>query len=377
MTECVTSRTPGARCWPTGLQAAGGMVCDRWCANPVVHMAAACVGFGGIRIRLTSSRRRARRGNVRGKRVRDRPSNGNPDQPTPSCRRDRASGHRTRCNVSCCRRPESSGLSSRSAAVARSLQLDADVVVAAERPWPLCRSAQLGCDGGRVAGHDDPTCEVSRPGESHPRALAELYVNVSAHTAPIIQPPASPPADANGRTSKRLRVARRLLPRARLTVWTRWMTRPLCSIEFPRLHRSYGSLRPCASHRASHPWGSTPWISPFTSRRQVPTFHTRAWCRVTPSLCRVPPSQAAGSRWTCPGLPTRPGFDTVLTLSTRCRWFMQLRLPAPYLTRSRRAVSVTLTTSALDRGSARRFGASPCRAAPRGLPSSLVQHGCS
>ena len=30
--------------------------------------------------------------------------------------------------------------------------------------------------------------EVSRPGESHPRALAELYVNVSAHTAPIIQP---------------------------------------------------------------------------------------------------------------------------------------------------------------------------------------------
>ena len=43
--------------------------------------------------------------------------------------------------------------------------------------------------------------EVSRPGESHPRALAELYVNVSAHTAPIIQPPVSPPADANGRTA--------------------------------------------------------------------------------------------------------------------------------------------------------------------------------
>ena len=166
------------------------------------------------------------------------------------------------------------------------------------------------------------TGQGESPGGISPPALAELYVNVSAHTAPIIQPPASPPADANGRTSKRLRVARRLLPRARLTVWTRWMTRPLCSIEFPRLHRSYGSLRPCASHRASHPWGSTPWISPFTSRRQVPTFHTRAWCRVTPPLCRVPPSQAAGSRWTCPGLPTRPGFDTVLTLSTRCRWFM-------------------------------------------------------
>ncbi len=29
---------------------------------------------------------------------------------------------------------------------------------------------------------------VSSPGEFHPKALAEPYVNVSAHTAPIIQP---------------------------------------------------------------------------------------------------------------------------------------------------------------------------------------------
>jgi NAD(P)H-nitrite reductase large subunit len=29
---------------------------------------------------------------------------------------------------------------------------------------------------------------VSRPRGSHPRALAEPYVNVSAHTAPIMQP---------------------------------------------------------------------------------------------------------------------------------------------------------------------------------------------
>ena len=180
-----------------------------------------------------------------------------------------------------------------------------------EGPALIPRAAWLQL-GGHLGLLSAPSWRtVSRPGESHPRALAELYVNVSAHTAPIIQPPVL-----------RLRVARRLLPRARLTVWTRWMTRPLCSIEFPRLHRSYGSLRPCASHRASHPWGSAPWISPFTSRRQVPTFHTRAWYRVTPPLCRVPPSQAAGSRWTCPGLTTRPGFDTVLTLSTRCRWFI-------------------------------------------------------
>ncbi len=30
--------------------------------------------------------------------------------------------------------------------------------------------------------------EVSRPGEFHPQALAEPCVNLSAHTAPIIQP---------------------------------------------------------------------------------------------------------------------------------------------------------------------------------------------
>src|SRR5437870_1610480 len=35
--------------------------------------------------------------------------------------------------------------------------------------------------------------EVSRPGESHPQALAEPYVNVSAHTAPSIRPPGRKP----------------------------------------------------------------------------------------------------------------------------------------------------------------------------------------
>ena len=85
-------------------------------------------------------------------------------------------------------------------------------------------------------------------------------------------------------------------------------------------------------------------------------------CRLPLDLSRVTDS---------PRFRHRPyAFDTLPVVHA-------LRLPAPYLTRSRRAVSVTLTTSALDRGSARRFGASPCRAAPRGLPSSLVQHGCS
>jgi hypothetical protein len=33
---------------------------------------------------------------------------------------------------------------------------------------------------------------VSRPGEFHPEALAELYVSLSTHTAPIMEPRRTP-----------------------------------------------------------------------------------------------------------------------------------------------------------------------------------------
>ena len=41
-----------------------------------------------------------------------------------------------------------------------------------------------------IALHNDlaQLCRVSSPGEFHPEALSEPYVNVSIHTAPIIQP---------------------------------------------------------------------------------------------------------------------------------------------------------------------------------------------
>jgi hypothetical protein len=42
---------------------------------------------------------------------------------------------------------------------------------------------------------------VSSPGEFHPEALAEPYVNVSVHTAPIIQPEKGP-QEANARTAR-------------------------------------------------------------------------------------------------------------------------------------------------------------------------------
>ena len=70
-----------------------------------------------------------------------------------------------------------------------------DIAVPAERL--LAEIAAIGYT--RVPVFRGSLDQVSRPGESHPRALAEPYVNVSAHTAPIIQPLASRPEGASAR----------------------------------------------------------------------------------------------------------------------------------------------------------------------------------
>src|SRR5262249_3978312 len=68
----------------------------------------------------------------------------------------------------------------------------------------------------------------------------------------------------------------------------------------------------------------------------------------------------AGSKRISPALiPEQrldPGFDVVPTLSTHPRWFPCGRLSDPYLTQSRRAFSLTLTTGALDPSRSRWFG---------------------
>ena len=53
------------------------------------------------------------------------------------------------------------------------------------RPEPDCRATKENpaSAGFRISENG----RVSRPGEFHPEALAEPYVNVSVHTAPIIQ----------------------------------------------------------------------------------------------------------------------------------------------------------------------------------------------
>ncbi len=53
----------------------------------------------------------------------------------------------------------------------------------------------------RIIKNDDTAyAEVSSPGESHPQALSEPDVNLSAHPAPIIQPQDESPF-ANVRTT--------------------------------------------------------------------------------------------------------------------------------------------------------------------------------
>ena len=59
----------------------------------------------------------------------------------------------------------------------------------------------------------------------------------------------------------------------------------------------------------------------------------------------------------------------------RQQWFTHVRLLVTHLTRSCRAFSATLTTSALDRRSLRWFGLPTCTASPEGQPPSLAQHG--
>src|SRR5439155_26404627 len=69
---------------------------------------------------------------------------------------------------------------------------------------------------------------------------------------------------------------------------------PLRSTRVTRLPRYCEPVRPFASHRYSAPHGSTTWRSPLTSRRQVPTFRTRACAGLTPSPCRSPLGQSTG-----------------------------------------------------------------------------------
>ena len=124
----------------------------------------------------------------------------------------------------------------------------------------------------------------SSGGESHPSALPEPDVKLSLHPAPTLQPLISSGGVASGTGSSHFWLTSTLGQRAG----------PLRSTRVTRLPRYCEPVRPFASHRYSAPHGSTTWRSPFTSRRQVPTFRTRACAGLTPSPCRSPLGQSTG-----------------------------------------------------------------------------------
>src|SRR4051812_2144640 len=127
-----------------------------------------------------------------------------------------------------------------------------------------------------------------------------------------------------------------------------WSVGSLPSAGVTRLRRSYEPVRPCASHRYSAPQGSAPWRSPLASRRQVPTFRTRAsrWSHAVfmpvaaRPVGRLPPSFGAGQQ-------LEPGFGDVPTLSTRQQRFTRVRLTSAHLTGLIPPFPATLTTSAI------------------------------
>src|SRR5262249_5669204 len=116
-----------------------------------------------------------------------------------------------------------------------------------------------------------------------------------------------------------------------------WRVGALYSTRITGLPRSYGPVRPCASHRYSAPPGSATLRSPFASGPQVSPFRTHAsrspatvLLAVTPrTVGRHPPSFF-------PGQQLEPGLGDVPTLSTRHQRFTCVRLASAHLTGSPR-----------------------------------------
>jgi len=146
---------------------------------------------------------------------------------------------------------------------------------------------------------------------------------------------------------------------------------PLRSGFVTNLHRYYGLLRLCVPHRYSHPCGASTWISPLTSERQIPTFHTKSLNQVHATF--MPDAIEAVSRMS-PRLILTSSMPPVLTstnyISTPHQWLTCAHLSDSHLT-CFHAFSLTLTTPALNRCSLRWFRACFCKPTPRGLPSSF------
>ena len=164
----------------------------------------------------------------------------------------------------------------------------------------------------------------SSPGEFHPQALTDPDVTVSRHPALIIQLPSS---------------SNLALPLWLLPSLVDQKIRP--DDPTPSLHLHYRDFNTTTSWSVPVPCIGTLTLMrsshlsfSLTSGRQVPTFHTRAWIKVTPLLCRTPLGQSAGSPRAYPGVQIAPSFDVVHIFSTPHQWFACARLLEPHLTQS-------------------------------------------
>src|SRR3954452_12455492 len=176
--------------------------------------------------------------------------------------------------------------------------------------------------------------QSSSPGEFHPQALTEPDVRLSPHPALITRPMVALP--------HRVPPHYWVDPATKLGDWA------------PSLHAHYRHFHATTSPSApvprigtlalvGLPLGRLPWHrgDRFPGSMSEPGSDSRHLCagrhagskRISPALI--------------PGQRLNPGFDVVLMLSTRHRWFPYGRLSDPHLTQSRRAFSL----DAHDRGS--------------------------
>jgi hypothetical protein len=107
---------------------------------------------------------------------------------------------------------------------------------------------------------------------------------------------------------------------------------PLCraSVLSPSRFRPLGDLPSTTGRRLDSHWPAA------STRRQVPTFNTRAPTKLAPPPRRTPPDQSTGHpSGSIPELRLCPGLDVIFPVSTRHQRFTHVRLLGRYLTRSK------------------------------------------
>jgi hypothetical protein len=153
------------------------------------------------------------------------------------------------------------------------------------------------------------------------------------------------------------------------------MTRPLRSPGITPVQRYYGAVRAWTAHRYFRPGGSPlvpfPLASPtrVSSSEQKPALESR----LLHTGHRMDSKQV--SSMPLPKLGHHPGFDVIFGFSMLHQRFACARLSNPHMTwLIPRLLTITFTTAAFGRSSLWQFEASSYKTAPKGPPSSLVQH---